>query len=476
MADLRSNFWARLDWITLSAYFALVFLGWISIYSATFEDGQIFRLFNFTPRYGRQFLFILAAILAGVIILIIDSKFWAFFAYPVYGIMIFLLVLVLLVGDVINGAKSWIVIGPVSLQPAEFAKFGAVLALSKLLSRFNFKIHELKNLLLAGGIIALPALLIFAQNDTGSAVVYLALILVLFREGLNPTFLVLGAVAIMLFLLTLIVPLLALVLSITAIGAVFAAFSTGKFWYFPIGIAVPAALYLAVRFGFQTAGMDLPASSYILIAGFPALLLFILIIYRKRIRSLYMVVLVWFGSLLFISSVDFVFQEVLEPHQRSRINIVLGIESDPLGQGYNVNQSKIAIGNGGLFGKGFTKGPQTQFDFVPEQSTDFIFCTIGEEFGFMGSMVLLVLFVGLLLRLIYLAERQRSAFSRIFGYGVVSILFFHFVINIGMTIGLVPVIGIPLPFFSYGGSSLWGFSMLIFVFLKLDTDRFEVVG
>ncbi len=476
MADLRSNFWARLDWISLGAYLLLVFLGWISIYSATFEEGQELQLFNFSGRYGKQMLFILAALLIGVIILIIDSKFWAFFAYPVYGIMIFLLLLVLVIGTEINGAKSWIIFGPFSLQPTEFAKFGTVLALSKLLSTFNFKIHDLKNILFVAGVIGLPAVLIFAQNDTGSAMVYLALLLVLFREGLTPTFLILGFAAIVLFFLTLVFPLIGLVLVITVLVVLMIAILHKNFWYLVIGFIIPGGFFGILYFGLKMAEIDMALSSQILISGFLSALLAFLIVYKKRLRNLYLIILVWFGSLIFVSSVDFVFNEILEPHQKSRINVVLGLESDPLGRGYNVNQSKIAIGSGGLFGKGYTKGPQTQFDFVPEQSTDFIFCTVGEEWGFIGSLVILILFVGLLLRLIYLAERQRSTFSRVFGYGLVSILFFHFIVNIGMTIGIVPVIGIPLPFFSYGGSSLWGFSILIFIFLRLDTDRYTIVG
>ncbi len=476
MVDLRSNFWARIDWITLGAYIVLVFLGWMSIYSATFEEGQEFRLFNFSSRYGRQFLFIIAALIIGLIILVIDSKFWGFFAYPVYGVMIFFLLLVLIIGREINGATSWIILGPISFQPSEFAKFGTILALSKLLSRFNFKIHNFKNILLLAGLIGLPAVLIFAQNDTGSAIVYLALLLVLFREGLTPTFLILGFVAILLFFLTLVFPLLTLISAITLLVVIFVAVVQKNFWYFALGIVIPAAFYLIFMFGLRAIEIELPLSRHLLIAGFLTAVVNILIIYKKRLNHLYLIVLVWFGSLIFISSVDFVFNEILEPHQRSRINVVLGLESDPLGKGYNVNQSKIAIGSGGLFGKGFTKGPQTQLDFVPEQSTDFIFCTVGEEWGFVGTTVLVSLFIGFLLRLVFLAERQRSSFSRIFGYGIVSVLFVHFLVNIGMTIGIVPVIGIPLPFFSYGGSSLWGFSLLIFVFLKLDTDRFSIVG
>ncbi len=476
MVDLRSNFWARIDWITLGVYLLLVFLGWLSIYSATFEEGQEFQLFNFSSRYSRQFLFILAGLLIGLVILVVDSKFWAFFAYPVYGGMILLLLLVLVIGQEINGAKSWIVFGPISLQPAEFAKFGTILALSKLLSSFNFKIHDIRNLILLAVIIGLPAGLILAQNDTGSAIVYVALLLVLFREGLTPTFLILGTAAVLLFFLTLVFPLLGLISVISLLAVILVAFVQKNFWYFVIGILIPMGFYLLVLIGLKTFDVELAISRHVLIAGLLTALVNAWILYKKRLSQLYLIILVWLGSLIFITSVDFVFNEMMEPHQQSRINVVLGLESDPLGQGYNVNQSKIAIGSGGLFGKGFLKGPQTRYNFVPAQSTDFIFCTVGEEWGFLGSLVLLTLFIGLLLRLIYLAERQRSSFSRVFGYGVVSIIFFHFLVNIGMTTGVVPVIGIPLPFFSYGGSSLWGFSLLIFVFLHLDTDRFEVVG
>jgi len=476
MVDLRSNFWARIDWITLGIYLILVLLGWMSIYSATYVEDQEFRLFNFSTRYSRQFVFILAALLIGMIILVVDSKFWALFAYPIYGVMLFLLLLVLVVGDVINGAKSWIVLGPVSIQPSEFAKFGTILAMAKVLSRFNFKIHDLKSISLLAAIIGLPAVLIYAQHDTGSAIVYVALLLVLFREGLTPTFLILGALAIFLFFLTLVFPLLGLVSFISILAIIIVAVIQKNFWYFVLGLIIPVGFYLLVISGLKILEIDWPISRHILIAGFLTALVNSLILFRKRLKHLYLVLLIWFGSLLFITSVDYVFNEILEPHQRSRINIVLGLEEDHLGRGYNLNQSKIAIGSGGLFGKGYLQGPQTRYDFVPEQSTDFIFCTVGEEWGFVGSTVLLSLFIGLLLRLIFLAERQRSTFSRVFGYGVVSILFFHFLINIGMTVGVVPVIGIPLPFFSYGGSSLWGFSLLIFVFLRLDTDRFDVVS
>jgi len=476
MVDLRSNFWARIDWVTLGIYLILVFLGWMSIYSATYEENQEFHLFNFSTRYGKQFMFIIAALLIGLIILVVDSKFWALFSYPVYGIMIFLLLLVLVIGDVRNGAKSWIVFGPLSLQPTEFAKFGTILAMAKVLSRFNFKIHDLKSMLLLAVIIGLPAVLIFAQHDTGSAIVYAALLLVLFREGLTPTFLILGSAAIVLFFLTLVFPLISLISVITFLAILIVAIIQKNTWFFIVGIIIPVGFYILVLSGLKFIELELPVSRHILIAGLLTALVNAWILYRKRLRHLYLVVLVWFGSLIFITSVDFVFNELLESHQRSRINIVLGLEDDHLGQGYNLNQSKIAIGSGGLFGKGFLKGPQTRYNFVPEQSTDFIFCTIGEEWGFIGSIVILGLFVGLLLRLIFVAERQRSTFSRVFGYGVVSILFCHFLVNIGMTIGVVPVIGIPLPFFSYGGSSLLGFSLLIFVFLRLDTDRFDVVS
>jgi rod shape determining protein RodA len=327
------------------------------------------------------------------------------------------LIAVLLVGTEISGSKSWFQIGGVALQPAEFAKFTTCLALARYLSSYATDFNVLRTKLVATGMIFLPAVLVLLQNDTGSAVVYVALILVLYREGLSGYFLISGVIIVVLFIMTLLINQYVMTIILTVLAA--------------------------------------------------------LLVYFNRFlrRRWWIVVAIWMASVGVVYTVDYVFDNFLEAHQKTRINVLLGKESDPKGAGYNVNQSKIAIGSGGLIGKGFLQGTQTKYNFVPEQSTDFIFCTVGEEWGFAGSTVVILLFVYLLYRLVKMAERQRSDFSRIYGYGVVSILFFHFLVNIGMTIGLVPVIGIPLPFFSYGGSSLWAFTILLFIFIKLDANR-----
>jgi rod shape determining protein RodA len=350
-------------------------------------------------------------------IMLIDAKVFNAFAYIIYGSAILILLVVLGIGTTISGSKSWFQISGVAIQPAEFAKFATCLALARYLSSYATDINVLRTKLVASAIIFLPAALILLQNDTGSAVVYIALILVLYREGLSGYFLISGVIIVVLFVMTLLINQYIMTLILTALS-------------------------------------------------------FLLYYYNRMLRKKWwIIVMIWMASVGVVFTVDYVFDNFLEAHQKTRINVLLGKEYDPKGAGYNVNQSKIAIGSGGLIGKGFLQGTQTKYNFVPEQSTDFIFCTVGEEWGFAGSTAVVLLFVFLLYRLVRMAERQRSDFSRIFGYGVVSILFFHFVINIGMTIGLVPVIGIPLPFFSYGGSSLWSFTILLFIFIKLDANR-----
>ena len=477
MADIRKNIFSRIDWLTIILYLIFVGFGLLNILSATHQDSDSVQLFDMGTRAGKQFIFILAALLLAIIVMIIDSKFWVVFAYPVYGISMLLLILVLIFGREINGARSWFVFGSVSIQPAEFAKIATVLIVAKQISVFNFSMHKIKDLLLAFALIISPALLVLLQNDTGSALVYFALILVFFREGMDETFLVFGVLAILLFILTLLIP----PIHVLVIGVNIVALLTAGIRKSSIKIVWIGALILVGSFAivaglnnlFQT---ELLISHTSLIACVLGFFLFLLILYKKRIRNMTLILSVWIASVALIGSVDYFFNNILEDHQRSRINQVLGIDSDPLGAGYNLNQSKIAIGSGGFTGKGYLQGTQTRFDFVPEQSTDFIFCTVGEEWGFLGSMILILLYAGFLIRIIFLAERQRSSFSRIFGYGVFSVFFFHFLINIGMTIGLVPVIGIPLPFFSYGGSSLWSFTILLFIFLHMDTDRFQVVA
>lgn len=476
MTDIRKNIFSRIDWITVILYLIFVGFGLLNIFSATYQDSEAMQFFDMGTRAGKQFVFILAAFLLAIIVMIIDSKFWVFFAYPVYGASILLLILVLLFGREINGARSWFALGSVSIQPAEFAKLATVLIVAKQLSLFNFSLHKVKDMVLAFVLILFPAALVLLQNDTGSALVYFSLILVFFREGIDETFLVFGILAIFLFVLTLLIPIHVLVIGVNIVAVIIAGIRKGSkkiVWIGGVILAVSITVVILVN---SAANLNLMKSLVFLIGSALGFVMILLILYKKRIRNLLLILSVWIASLALIGSVDYLLNNVLEEHQRSRINQVLGIDRDPLGAGWNLNQSKIAIGSGGLTGKGFLQGTQTRFDFVPEQSTDFIFCTVGEEWGFFGSAILILLFAGFLIRLIFLAERQRSSFSRIFGYGVFSVFFFHFLVNIGMTIGIVPVIGIPLPFFSYGGSSLWSFTVLLFIFLHLDTDRFQVVA
>ena len=391
------------------------------------------------------------------------------------ALLFFLLLAVLFIGSEVNGAKSWFIIGGVGFQPSEFAKFASALALAKYMSSFNFKLQTMKALGTVGFILFMPALLIFFQNDTGSALVYFSFFLVLYREGLSGIVLFFGLLAISLFIMTLMVNKLVLLVLLAVVALLVFYFIQHKRQVFiktmailvPVGALVALLCFLFLK--------HVPAETIVVVASIVSALVFLVIVVRKRYSNYILLLLVYLGALVFTLSVDYAFENVLESHQQDRINNLLGIETDPLGTGYNVNQSKIAIGSGGFSGKGFLNGTQTKFDFVPEQSTDFIFCTVGEEWGFIGTFIIIALFLTLLLRLIWLAERQRSSFARIYGYSVASILFFHFLVNIGMTIGLMPVIGIPLPFFSYGGSSLWSFTILLFVFLRLDASRLQQI-
>lgn len=409
-----------MDWLTVFLYLILVFFGWLSIFSAA-SDEDVVRVFDLSQRFGKQILWIGLALVLAFVILIIDAKFFSAFSFIIYLSILLLLVAVLFFGKTVAGSKSWIEIGSISIQPAEFAKFATALALAKFLISTKVNMDKLKTKLISIIIIAVPPLLILLQNDTGSALVYATFVLVLYREGISGAFIVLGVVAALLFILTLLF---------------------GELWI--------------------TAGIVL----------FTILIVLFIKKMRKRIKIILAGTVV---SIVFVFSVNYAYENVLATHQKKRINVMLGLEKDPHGAGYNVNQSKIAIGSGGLKGKGFRQGMLTRYHFVPEQTTDFIFCTVGEEWGFIGTTVVILLFVILLIRLIFLAERQKSHFSRIYGYGVVSIFFFHFAINIGMTIGLAPVVGIPLPFFSYGGSSLWAFTILLFIFIKQDANRLNVL-
>ena len=406
-------------WLVI-IYLALTTIGLLSIYAAAVNEAHP-HIYDFSQNYGKQLLFIGVSLLVGFIILLIDAKFFNAFAYVFYGFSIVCLLLVLVVGSKISGSTSWIQLGPISFQPSEFAKFGTALALAHFLGKLDTDITKFKTQLTAYGIVFLPMLLVLAQGDAGSASVFIIFLLVLYREGMGGKILIIGLVAATLFILTLCV----------------------SKWYMMIGLVVLYAIFL-------------------------------FLIDRTK-KNIWLLTGILIAACAFVFSVDFAFNHVLKQHQRTRINIILGKEHDIKGVGYNLNQSMIAIGSGGFSGKGYLNGTMTKYNFVPEQHTDFIFCTVGEESGFVGCFVLISLYLALILRIMHLAERQRSPFSRIYGYGIACIFFFHCAINIGMTIGLVPVIGIPLPFLSYGGSSLLMFSMMLFVFLKQDANRMNIL-
>jgi rod shape determining protein RodA len=408
-----------------------------------------------------------------VFVVIIDTKFYLFFAWFIYALLIFLLILVLLIGKEVNGARSWFEFGPVSLQPSEFAKFATALALASYLTNHKQDLARLKVMIPAIAIILLPALLTAMQPDMGTTIVFVSFFIVLFREGMSPYIFVSGLLMLILFFLTLIIDNLYLDVALVILAFLLTWFATKKMKLCLTGlgifILIGGILFLADHFVFKSLGNELVMFISLVLSG----IAFAYHIYSRKAFGVLVIYLFLLGSVLYINIVDFAFDNILKPHQRERVEIMLGFKSDPHGTGYNLNQSLISIGSGGFSGKGYLQGTQTKFKFVPAQSTDFIFCTVGEEWGFLGSSVVVGLYLFFLLRLLHLAERQRSTFSRIYGYGVLSIFFIHFFINIGMATGLVPVIGIPLPFFSYGGSSLWGFTILLFIFLKHDATRAE---
>jgi rod shape determining protein RodA len=453
-------------------FLVLVIVGWFNIYAAVFNDEHK-EILDFSQRYGKQFIWIIAAFIIAVFVVIVDNRFYFFFAWFIYGIMMLLLILLLVFGYKINGARSWFDLGGVTLQPSEFAKFATALALAGYLNTRRQDLTKFKIIATAAAIIVFPALLTALQPDLGSSVVYFALFLVLFREGMSPYIFVSGLLMIILFFLTLLLNNLILTIALIASGVLLLWFTTRKWRLCLIGssifLIITVFVYLLDYYVFKGLGTELIIFVSLILSG----VAYAYYIYYRKAKSVLIIYLFLIGSTLFVNSVDYTFNEILKPHQKERVEIVLGLKSDPHGKGYNVNQSIISIGSGGFSGKGFLQGTQTKFKFVPAQSTDFVFCTVGEEWGFLGSFLIIGLYLFLLLRLIFLAERQRSVFSRIYGYGVVSILFIHFFINIGMAIGIVPVIGIPLPFLSYGGSSLWGFTMLLFIFLRLDASRTE---
>ena len=460
----------------------MVIAGWLSICGASYEYDTT-GLFDPAGRPGSQLIWIGTALIVGFVILMLERDVYEAFAYPVYGLVMLLLVATIFLAPDIKGSRSWLVLGPIRLQPAEFAKFATALALARLLNSYNFNLFTVRNFGLVLCIILLPMGLVLMQKETGSALVFLAFALVLYREGMSG-YLLLSAVcavtyfvAVMKFDSTvlgntpagqLIVSIMTLIIELLLIAGV----SRNDRLTFRIifyGLittvitAIVTSLYLPVNFVWVLVAVIVISSLVLIVQAIVKLS------WRHALIAVFAL-----SSVAFMLSVDYVFNDMLEPHQQQRIRVSLGLEDDPSGSGYNVNQSKIAIGSGGLLGKGFLNGTQTKLKYVPEQDTDFIFCTVGEEFGFVGSLVVLLLFGTMIVRLIYLAERQDTLFGRVYGYSVASILLFHLVINIGMVLGLTPVIGIPLPFFSYGGSSLWGFTILLFIFLRIDASRKEV--
>ena len=472
MNSRSNNLLANIDWVSILLYLLLVLIGWLNIYAAVYDENHS-SIFDISQKYGKQLIWIGAAFVLAFLVLLTDSKFFTTFSMVIYGIMIFLLIAVLFFGTETKGARSWFEVGDFRIQPAEFAKFATNLAIAYVMSRHNFKVMRFSSLLTIGLILALPAGLIILQNDTGSALVYSSFILVLFREGLHGSILLLCFVAAAIFIMALLYSpftVLLVIIGGTLIAFYYYRHDIRELFQIILFIGCVFGLFVLIKWMF-----NLSISDYymLLIVYVITSITAIYPIYKRKMKNMITLLLISWLCVGAAPSVNYAFDH-LQPHQQNRINELLGIKVDPKGTGYNVTQSKIAIGSGGLLGKGFLQGTQTKLNFVPEQSTDFIFCTVGEEWGFVGSTFVIALLAVFILRIIKLAERQRSSFSRIYGYGVASILFFHVAVNIGMTIGMAPVIGIPLPFFSYGGSSLWSFTILIFIFLRLDANRLQV--
>lgn len=470
----------RADWFTVGFYLLFILLGWLSIYAASYDLENATSMFDLSGRAGMQLVWMGTSLLLAFSLLKIDVGFYETYAFVFYLIGIFLLLVTLVVAPNINGSRSWLVMGPVRLQPAEFMKFTIALALAKVFNTYGFKLMTRNNLLLVSGIILFPALLVVLQSETGTALVYLSFVLVLYREGLPGSVLFMGFAAIVYFILG--VKFSESQMGMLSVGEfatvlLIIVFVAGMVWNYVkrrevvfIVVALAAGVF-AVGFALSFLGFSINYGLLAVISlGLVCLyLLFLGLRFWKR--AYFLVVLFAVCSFAFVESSEYVFYDVLQPHQQMRIKVTLGMEQDLQGSGYHVGQSKIAIGSGGFAGKGFLNGTQTKLKYVPEQDTDFIFCTIGEEQGFVGSSVILILYAIFILRLVYLAERQTSVFGRVYGYGVASVFLFHVLVNIGMVIGTMPVIGIPLPLFSYGGSSLWGFTILLFIFLRIDKSR-----
>lgn len=468
-----------IDWWTILIYIALLSFGWVSVCGASYAYGDA-DILSLDSRSGMQLVWIGTSIVLGFVILMSDDSFYDTFAYAIYAALLILLFVTIFNPHQIKGSRSWLVLGPLRVQPAEFAKFATALAVAKFMAVYGYSIHRWKDFAATLAIVLVPMMFIVLQRETGSAVVYLAFFLVFYREGMSGSVLFTGAAAVLYFVVGIRYAEVYMADSPTSIGEftvllMIQLFTAGLVWFYGnnkrlawrigwITLAITLCSLLLLKVSFNIAYIQLAMTAVLL--GY---LLWEAL--STRLRNYYFIALFTFGSACFFYGTDFILNHMMEPHQRTRINVLLGLEQDLKGAGYNVHQSEIAIGSGGLEGKGFLNGTQTKLKFVPEQDTDFIFCTVGEEEGFLGSASVLLLFLALVLRLIKLAERQPFRFGRVYGYCVLSIFLFHVFINVGMVLGLTPVIGIPLPFFSYGGSSLWGFTILLFIFLRIDASR-----
>lgn len=479
----KTSVFRNVDWFVILLYLLLVIGGAISIYAASYDFDNA-SIFSFDEFSGKQIRWIGFSFVLGFALLLIDKRMYETYAYPIYFVVVALLIVTIGIAPNIKGSHSWLVLGPMSLQPAEFGKFATALALAKLFSGYNFSLNAKKiNYIKALAIIGLPIVLIMAQNETGSALVYLSLMFVLYREGMSGLVLYAFAFAIVIFVVTVkyttstvlgmltgqFIVFVLIDMSMIAIASFYSKCAIAArnlaMWFIAVTLVVTGVAVIG--------GVELSGFAIMIGTTAVGMLYCVYEIFKSHCPKLLMPIIVAGASILFMFSVNYVFNKALQPHQQTRIMVSLGIIEDPLGDGYNVNQAKIAIGSGGLSGKGFLNGTQTKLKYVPEQHTDFIFCTIGEEEGFIGSAVTILLFLILILRILAIAERQPTAFGRVYAYCVASYFTFHLCINIGMVIGLCPVIGIPLPFFSYGGSSLWGFTVLLFILLRIDASRKE---
>ena len=470
-----------LDWWTIGIYLALLAFGWISVCGASYSYGDT-DIFSLDTRSGMQIVWIGTSVCLGFVLLMLDDRFYDTFAYVIYGFLLLLLFATIFNPHEIKGSRSWLVMGPLRVQPAEFAKFATALALAKFMSTYGYNIHRWKHFAGTLAVIFAPMLFIIMQRETGSALVYLAFFLVLYREGMPGCVLFTGVAAVVYFVVGIRFEQVFMLDTPTSVGKfvvllLVQVFTSGMvsvycrerrlallMLAYGVGITAAALLFSVFVIPFDVVWVQLAVIAATLVVLAIAAI-------GSRLRNYWLIMVFAIGSVAFFYSADYVLNNVLEPHQRVRINVLLGLDEALSGAGYNVHQSEIAIGSGGLEGKGFLNGTQTKLKFVPEQDTDFIFCTVGEEEGFLGSAGVLILFLALVLRLIHLAERQQFRFGRVYGYSVLSIFLFHVFINVGMVLGLTPVIGIPLPFFSYGGSSLWGFTILLFIFLRIDAGR-----